>query len=205
MVKTLNKWHCVHAEVIHTNIYMSMYINCTLNTLHTAWELQKLVVQYLGLPAVSVHTWNWYTELFLLTTCRMNCMYMYTCMLCAKLGFGPSEDFTARSMDRCFVQQSEDSTYNPQIKLRHNCPYVKGAHIDIMYGYSSWTTHTDAKVVLDRKYNGGCQIDWPRDAWLYVQRAYVMDTRILLESELAAQAGWLATCYTYTWLPKQGD
>ena len=82
----------------------------TTDTLHTAWELQKLVVQYLGLPAVCIHTWNWYTELFLLTTYSM---YMY--MLCAKLGFGPSEDFTAQSMDQCFVQQSEDSAHNPRI------------------------------------------------------------------------------------------
>ena len=38
-----------------------------------------------------------------------------------------------------------------------------------------------------QKYYEGCQIDRPRDAWLCVQWACIMNTEILLESELAAQ------------------
>ena len=40
-------------------------------------------------------------------TCIYGCLYTHI-MLCAKLGFGPSEDFFAQSVDQGFAQQSED-------------------------------------------------------------------------------------------------
>ena len=49
----------------------------------------------------------------------VECSYMYVdvyiYMLCAKFGFGLSEDFTAQNVDLCFAQQFKDCANNCRI------------------------------------------------------------------------------------------
>ena len=74
---------------------------------------------------VSWQDWYMYIHMYMYMYACVNELhiYMYGClythiMLCAKLGFEPSEDFFAQSVDQSFAQQSEDHAYNPRI---YNC------------------------------------------------------------------------------------
>ena len=135
-----------------------------------------------------------YRTVFLVDICHH---MVYTCtdiyMLCTKFGFGPSENFTAQSVDQGFNCTTILGSYIQSSGFSCATTVVCKVRIYIIHGCSSWATHTDTKVahaILDWNYYGGCQINWSRDA------GYVC----------SGPALWiLGSFWSRSWPPKQSD